>query len=180
MLILKPQDLLVLLKIIALSRYGGSCSPSQIAAELHMSRSEVNESFRRAEAARLFDIKKRRINISALEEVLIHGVKYFLPAIHGPITRGIPTSYAAAPLKYKFDAGENPPVWEHAAGTVRGYKIEPLYKSATKAALADSQLYELLAIVDGIRDGTARERNAAIEELRQRLEAYQASIRSQS
>jgi len=62
---------------------------------------------------------------------------------------------------------------------VRGYKLEPIYKSATKAALADSQLYELLALVDAIRDGAARERSAAIDELKKRLAAYQASIRSE-
>ncbi|MFN8552545.1 MAG: hypothetical protein U0103_13810 [Candidatus Obscuribacterales bacterium] len=114
-----------------------------------------------------------------MEELLVHGVKYFFPAVRGAISRGVPTSYAAPPLKYSFDTGENPPIWEHPTGTVRGYKLDPIYKSATRAALADSQLYELLALVDAIRDGAARERNAAVDELKKRLSAYQLSVQGE-
>ena len=38
-----------------------------------------------------------------------------------------------------------------------------------KAALKDNRLYELLVIVDAIRDGRAREREIAIKELKARL-----------
>ena len=37
------------------------------------------------------------------------------------------------------------------------------------AALQDSRLYEVLALVDAIRDGRARERNFATKELTSRL-----------
>ncbi|NCB39610.1 MAG: hypothetical protein EOM80_12680 [Erysipelotrichia bacterium] len=45
----------------------------------------------------------------------------------------------------------------------------PLYKSVPKAAMADPYLYELLALVDAIRGGRAREKNLAVKELQKRL-----------
>jgi hypothetical protein len=52
---------------------------------------------------------------------------------------------------------------------VRGESFGPLYKSAPKAARQDAQLYELLALVDAIRAGRARERRLAAEMLEARL-----------
>jgi hypothetical protein len=39
-----------------------------------------------------------------------------------------------------------------------------------QAALEDKRLYELLALVDALRDGRARERELAVKELTKRLE----------
>jgi hypothetical protein len=90
----------------------------------------------------------------------------------GAATRGVPTSYAAKPLKKSIVPGdEPPPVWPFAEGPVRGYAFSPLHKNVPKAALADPQLYELLALVDALRDGKARERELAARELSKRLEA---------
>jgi hypothetical protein len=51
-------------------------------------------------------------NLSALEEFLLHGVKYAFPAEHGQVTRGLPTSFAAPPLKDEIASGDDlPPVW---------------------------------------------------------------------
>jgi hypothetical protein len=87
------------------------------------------------------------------------------------MTRGIPTAYAASPLKEKIAPDSEPiPVWPYAEGTVRGYSFSPLHKNAPLAALEDPKLYELLALVDGLRDGRARERELAIRELKVRLE----------
>ena len=65
-----------------------------------MSQSEVHAAVKRAQAARLLHGPELhdRPNISALEEFLIHGVKYVFPAERGGTTRGIPTAYAAEPL----------------------------------------------------------------------------------
>ena len=62
-----------------------------------------------------------------------------------------------------------PPVWPYAEDSVRGVAFTPLYSSVPAAALHDSRLYELLALVDAIRDGRARERNFATKELTSRL-----------
>jgi hypothetical protein len=47
-----------------------------------------------------------------------------------------------------------------------------LYKSAAKAAQKDPGLYELLALIDSIRGGRAREREKAVSELKAKLKAY--------
>ena len=48
---------------------------------------------------------------------------------------------------------------------VRGIEIKPLYKTVPEAAKQDPQLYARLALVDALRDGRARERKLAEEEL---------------
>jgi hypothetical protein len=53
---------------------------------------------------------------------------------------------------------------------VRGYSFTPLHKNVPQAALEDKRLYELLALVDALRDGRARERELAVKELTKRLE----------
>ena len=64
---------------------------------------------------------------------------------------------------------EPPPVWPDPEGDTRGHEFSPLYKSVPKAVKKDNALYELLAIVDAIRDGRAREGEIAIKELKLRL-----------
>jgi hypothetical protein len=114
-------------------------------------------------------------NLSALEEFLLHGLKYAFPAEHGQVTRGVPTSHAAEPLKSEISAGsELPPVWPWSQGKTRGVALEPLYRTVPIAALRDPQLYEYLALVDAIRDGRARERKLAERELVKRLRSANA------
>jgi hypothetical protein len=109
---------------------------------------------------------------SNLKEFLIHGVKYAFPVEHGGVIRGIPTAEGASPLHEHFvDQSELPPVWPYAMGSVRGVAFSPLYKNVPKAAGRDPILYELLALVDAIRAGRAREREIAIRELTARIDA---------
>jgi len=54
-------------------------------------------------------------------------------------------------------------------GVARGYAFSPLYKTVPEAAALDGELYQLLALVDAIRDGQAREAALAIQELKARL-----------
>ncbi len=101
---------------------------------------------------------------------MLHGLKYSFPPERGEITRGMPTGYAAEPLKSRINAGsELPPVWPTGEGKTRGYSFAPLYKTVPKAALKDNYLYEMLALIDAIRDGRARERQIAVDELKLRL-----------
>jgi len=104
---------------------------------------------------------------------LIHGVKYAFPAIRGSLIRGMPTSYAAEPLSGLLQAGNEPvPAWADPEGEIRGISIKPLYKSVPKAAKQDPKLYERLTLIDAIRDGRARERKFAEQELQRILEMY--------
>ncbi|MBI5083447.1 MAG: hypothetical protein HZB13_02470 [Acidobacteria bacterium] len=168
---LRPQDVVVALKLAVLPEaeqptYAG------MAAALEMSSSEVHSAVKRAKAARLVvDLDGRlRADRRCLLEFLIHGVKYAFPAVRGGLTRGVPTSVAAPPLNGEFaSGGEPPPVWPDAAGKMRGLEFSPLARNAPKAAKRDQELYELLALVDAIREGRARERQMAVKELTARL-----------
>ncbi len=168
-MILKPQDILILMKLVALG--DSEWSYSSLGLELCMSPSEVHSGLKRAGTARLFDEQRRKPVKKALEEFLIHGVKYAFPPSRGGPTRGMPTSFAAPPLRDLIVASDQlPPVWPDPAGDVLGYEFSPLYKSASKAAAKDYKLYELLVLVDAIRDSRAREREIAVNEIRARLE----------
>lgn len=166
---LKPQDIVILLKLVSLG--DRPWSYNVLAVELAMSPSEVHSGVKRAAAARLLDPQRNVPILRALQEFLVHGVKYAFPPDRGPLTRGLPTAYAAPPLNTLIVLpDEPPPVWPAPEGKVRGYAFSPLYPSVPKAAAQDPALYELLALVDAIRDGRARERELAIKELTSRLE----------
>jgi hypothetical protein len=137
-----------------------------------MSPSEVHGALKRAQAAHLAHGSElnSRPNLSAIEEFLIHGLKYAFPAEHGGPTRGLPTSYAAAPLNRLIAAGDEPiPVWPHPEGKSRGIALAPLYKTVPIAAMGDPLLYEKLALVDALRDGRTRERKLAEQEIKRLL-----------
>lgn len=167
-MVLKAQDIVVLVKIQALSK--AEWSYSSLASALSMSSSTIHEGLRTCTAARLFDNSKRRPILRNLLELLIHGVKYCFPAEVGKPVRGVPTSYAAPPLSSSFPAGSEPiPVWPFAKGSVRGISLLPLYPTVPAAALADPQFGELMALIDAIRQGRPRESKAAIRELTARM-----------
>src|SRR6266849_5751639 len=169
---LKPQDVVVALKLCAYP--GARPAMSIIANDLSLSPSEVHGAIGRLRASRLLHGPKLkdRPNVSALEEFLVHGLKYAFPAEHGEVTRGIPTSYAAKPLKSEISISNDlPPVWPWHDGDTRGVGLEPLYKNVSRAALRDPALYQLLALVDAIQDGRARERNLAERDLVHRLKS---------
>lgn len=151
--------------------YGGERPPiALVAGDLALSPSQVHASLKRLERARLLDPQTGRAPLKAVEEFLVHAVKYAFPAQRGEATRGMPTAYAAPQLIKQIAAsGDLPPVWPDPEGTVRGVTLEPLHKIVSKAARKDPVLYELLALVDAIRDGRVRERQLAEKELTARL-----------
>ncbi len=174
-MILKPQDVLVVLKLVAMGQQPWFYA--WLAVQLGMSPSQLHAAVKRALAARLAVHKGDVIvaNVRNLEEFLVHGLKYVFVPERGELTRGIPTAHAAPPLDKHFAlSGEPPPVWPDAKGEVRGEAFLPLYKLAPQAALSDPNLYEFLVLVDAIRGGRARERQIAISELKKRLAASYA------
>lgn len=169
---LKPQDVLVLLKL-AIRGDGGTWSYPRIAVELGMSASEVHAAVKRAVFAKLavpHQPKGFVVHAKNLLEFLVHGAKYAFPVVRGPTTRGYPTAYAAPVLRNRIVDGEGLlPVWPHPEGTVRGESFSPLYPSPAvlHAIVADPPMYEATALVDAIRGGSARERQVATDLLEQ-------------
>lgn len=173
---LKPQDVCILLKIVALGR--APWSYSQLAYELGMSASEVHAGVKRALEASLMKLDDGwgRPDPAALEEFLVHGVRYAFAPVRGGVATGVPTAQAAPPLSRLLAVPELPPVWPDAQGGVRGVEFAPLYKSVPQAARRDARLYEMLALVDAIRGCEERERELAVRELRLRLGGKVATI----
>jgi hypothetical protein len=174
-MLLKPQDIFVLLKLVAIA--GGDWSYNRLAVSLYMSPSETHAAVKRALAARLAVYRDDRVhpNIRNLREFLLHGIQYVFIPERGGLTRGVPTSLFARPfLTLLGSTGEPPLVWPDADGDVRGQAFSPLYKSVPKAAREDAKLYELLSLVDALRGGNARERNVAAMEMEKRLDRYAA------
>jgi hypothetical protein len=167
---LKPQDLMVLLKLVAVGDHAPAYS--RLAEALGMSSSEVHASIRRAKAARLVTVENTRPTVvrAALKEFLLHGAKYAFPATLGSTTRGVPTAYAAPPLVTQLSQpNELPPVWPDPLGERRGVTFHPLYPTAPAAARKDHILYEYLALFDALRGGAARERQLSAQLLAERL-----------
>ncbi|MGD9818134.1 MAG: hypothetical protein AB7V04_05460 [Desulfomonilaceae bacterium] len=165
---LKPLDIVVSLKLltIGVKRW----SYRDMASSLGISSSSLHESIKRSVESKLLDPKTLKPRKRALHEWLVHGVKFFLPPIRGPVTRGIPTSYAAPPLENKIvQPRDFPPVWPDEEGNVRGVSFLPIHECVPKAAKKDAKLYELLALLDAVRGGRVRERIFASEEITKRL-----------
>ena len=164
---MKPQDVLLLLKIVSMNDKSWNQIP--IAEALGMSQSEVSESVARSKYAGLLDPSGKQVMKLSLMDFLQYGIRYAFPQKPGPVVRGIPTSHSASPLNNEIQSTENY-VWPYAKGSMRGHSIIPLYISVPKAALKDKDLYELLAMVDALRVGRAREKEIAITELKKRLQ----------
>ena len=169
--VLKPQDLVVLLKLLVIGDQRRSFA--ELSAELSMSASEVHGSVGRAREARLLHLATGELQVTkaALKEFLLHGAKYAFPATVGAPTRGVPTAYAAPPLRDQIvqPDTELPPVWPTADGERRGIAFYPLYPSVPQAARKDPALYATLALFDALRGGAARERNLAAKLLEERF-----------
>lgn len=164
----KPQDILVVLKL-ALSR-AGEGSFATLAKALGMSASEVHGAVGRLLEARLLEAESRSVRRKPLVEFLVHGVPYAFPAASGEMTRGVPTAWAAPVMAGKVTGDDTEaPVWPDPEGRRKGLAVEPLYSSAPVAAKNDPKLYELLALVDALRLGRARERAIAAKEIERRL-----------
>jgi hypothetical protein len=164
---MRPQDIVVLLKIIALKH--DNWLNADLAHALKISPSEISEALNRCKISGLIDSKKRNVNINSFFEFLVFGLKYVFPTEPGAMVKGIPTAHSASPLNQHIAGGKDVYVWSYAKGTQRGQAIEPLYKSIPQVVEDDPDFYELLTIIDTLRVGKAREINIAKAELEKRL-----------
>ncbi len=163
---MRPQDIVILLKIATYRNKPWFMK--DIAYDISISASEVSESLNRSMIARLISSNKKKLMKQSILEFLQYGLKYVYPQRPGRIGRGISTAHSAMPLSNLIHSQEQI-VWSHPEGNVRGQIIEPLHPSVPSACLRDHNLYELLALVDALRIGKAREQNIAIEELKTRI-----------
>jgi hypothetical protein len=167
---MRPQDIIILLKIIA--KGTEPWFNKHLAAELHMSASEVTESLNRSQQVGLLSPSKNIVMVAALLDFLMFGLRYVYPTQPGALVKGMPTSHSAPVLAKYFPANEKF-VWPDADGTERGQAIEPLYPTVPQAAREDRLLYDLLALTDVFRVGKTREIKMAKDLLDKIIHGYQ-------
>ena len=168
----KPQDIVVALKLVL---GAADSSYADLGKALGMSASEVHAAVRRLNQARLIDPETKQVRIQALLNFLVHGVPHAFPANPQEVSRGMPTAWAAPVMASQVQSEQLPPVWPEPEGRVQGVAVRPLYPSVPGAARRDPELYDLLALVDALRIGRARERSFAESEIAQRLNAHAAA-----
>ncbi len=166
---MKPQDILVLAKIVAIGKK--NWAGQDLATELCISKSEVSESLNRSKYARLLDFSKQKVNAAAFLEFLEYGIRYVYPAIISGRQKGFLTAFSAPPLSSKI-VSQTAMVWASESGTAFGESIKPLYPAVVPAIQKDKALYELLALIEAIRIGRAREIDLAKNELKTRFQNY--------
>lgn len=157
--------------------YAGGQDPYAVRAleeSTGISKSEVSGALRRCTEVGLLKAGRQTgkplVNTRDLHQFLVHGVRFVFPARPGPIVRGIPTAFAAPVLADRLmSAGDYIYVWEDAFGTNQGQRVEPLFRTVPQAARRDADLYAMLALVDSIRLGQAREASLAGELLKKYL-----------
>jgi len=168
--VLKPQDIVVALKLHVLG--AEQLSYAALAKALYLSPFEAHAAVQRLVAARLAANVEGRVRpvVASLRTFVVRGLQFAYPPVRGEVTIGVPTAFAAKPLKEMLvGSSELPLVWPDPSGRLRGQALLPLYGKAPRAAVEDAQLHELLALVDALRVGQARERDLAARLLEERL-----------
>lgn len=169
---LKPQDILVALKLVTAE----SWTYTTLSATLGLSLGECHHCIKRLASCHLYDGRSRAIHTPEFTEFLLHGVRYAFPAERRGMATGLPTAWGRAPLRDEQTADDDIPVWPSPEGTVRGWELTPLYPSVPFAASQDERLYELLALVDGLREGDEGQRVIAGKLLDERLSADRPKV----
>jgi hypothetical protein len=157
-LILRPQDVVALLRLSIKDQ--AAPTYAKLAEELKLTASETHASVERAVAAQLA-IKsssgKPSVLIAPLRLFVQHGLRYCFPATRGQMMRDMVTGYAAPVISAKIaQPNEPPPVWPYKSATARGAAFYPLYPTVPEAASRNSELYDLLVLVDCIRGSSTR------------------------
>ena len=167
--ILRGQDILVLAKLVVCR--GQRPGLVQLGLTLGLGPSHIHGSLTRLDQAHLITATPTTtvVHTDAVVECFIHALKYTFPAMRGAPTAGMPTGFAAPPLKGLARAVELPAVWPHPHGSAHGASITPIHRTAPEAAQRDEALYELLALIDAIREHRPGERRLAEQELTRRV-----------
>jgi DNA-binding Lrp family transcriptional regulator len=164
-LYLRPHDVAVVLQLLL----SPEVSFAELARRTGVSVGEAHNAVKRLEKTPLLSRKGRRPSSARLLDFLLHGVPNVFPGELGPEARGVPTSHSGPDLREEL-VFEREIVWPSVNGSRRGQTLVPLVADAPELAEANPELYRLLALVDALRVGRARERELASSMLRERLE----------
>lgn len=154
---LRPGDVVVALQL--------SITPGvhlrRLADDSGRSIGEVHNAIARLQASGLVDPASRRIEREPFVQFIRWGVPFAFPAATGGFTVGMATARTRdhgstdEPVQTEF-------VWPLATGASRGESITPLHPRVPEIAGRNPTLRTLLSLVDLVRVGGTRERNAAM------------------
>ena len=162
---LKPQDLLV---AIQRALHPERRVYALIAQDLQIGTGTAHRALASAKEAQLVTAAGDVIRQN-LVEFLVYGARYaFYPIRCGANSRGMPTAASAPGLVEQLTGGRTV-VWPDTSGRVRGEGLEPLYPTVPRVAENNPLFYLVLAALDLLRVGSARERALASDILRDRL-----------
>lgn len=164
---LKGQDIALLAKLILKQGKEQRTDSISLAYELNIGQSEVSKAMQRLEHAKLisrYDRKELEIHKHAVQEMMTHGLKYFIAPEYSMQQRGMITAYGGPELRDKF-LSEEVYVWPYIDGEHKGIGLEPLYKSLPSAVarFPDEDFYNWMTLLDLIRIGGSRETQIATE-----------------
>ena len=161
---IKGQDVLVAIKLLD----PWEQSMLSLGTQIGVSASQAHSSFLRLCAVGLVDQQRRATQRAHFLEFLVHAIKYMFPVSLVAQNQGIPTAHSAPPVKQKLVAPKGAPVyvWPSKGGSlIAGIGVEPIYKTVPLVVRADARAYAILAALDSIRLGKARERETAAQVL---------------
>ena len=123
---------------------------------------------RLAEAG-VYDGDSRQAIPYEAEEFVEHALRYLHPVNLGALVRGVPTAWAALPLRAELVSDDPPPVWPDPNGSVRGQAVAPLDSRLPALSRTWPAVAQLAALADAMRLGDASTRAVAQRHLHGRI-----------
>jgi hypothetical protein len=162
---LKQQDILIACKLFTL---GDAEWPlRRLASSLSISLGETHAAIARGRAAGVLGLPRGKLNVTRkkLFELATVAVPQVYYAVRGSIAAGVPAAMHAEPLKgvFPLDGKLVPLVWPGERGSVKGESLMPLYPTVPRAVEHDPDLHRLLALIDVVRVGEAKDRRLATD-----------------
>ena len=162
---LKPQDILVACTLFTLG--DAEWPMRRLAGSLSISLGEIHAAVERGRAAGVLGLPRGKLNVARrkLFELVTVAVPQVYYAIRGSVELGVPAAMHADSLKGVFPPSGRviPLVWPCATGTVKGESLLPLYPTVPRAIQHDLDLHRLLALIDVVRVGDAKDRRLATD-----------------
>ncbi|PKK34853.1 hypothetical protein BWI96_20140 [Siphonobacter sp. SORGH_AS_0500] len=161
---MRPHDIAILLKIVLLSNENKPWQYRDLSVALDISLSEISQSLRRSAFSGLYQEDRKKVFRQRLYEFLQFGLPYTFPVNPGSLVTGIKTAHSHPYFREKLISSQEL-VWPYEDGDTRGQAIKPLYPGVPAAIQKDEIFYKMLASIDILRVGQAREILIAKEEL---------------
>lgn len=169
-MLLRPSDIATLLCL----RLHPADPYSVMAERLGVSKSTAHDSVQRLVRNRLVHASAHATALVAdgpALDFLSYGVPYAFVPETMPEARGVLTGLRAlGPAAGAAASSALLLVWPSRIGDSRGIGVKPLVPAAPNLPFRDPPLYRMLALVDALRVGDAREREAARDLLRLEFE----------